>query len=92
MSRETARLRPRTLPARSVGHRPAEVHLDVDAPLIPNRQEVSVPELTAVGVASFVSHEYAIGICDEMDEVEPVDALAVGPTTAEVRFPINTMS
>ena len=65
-----------------MGHRPAEVHLDVDDLLIPNREDLGVPESTAVRVASFVGHEHAVGICDEMDEVEPVDDLAVRPATS----------
>jgi hypothetical protein len=51
-------LRPRFVHERSlrssVGQRPAEVHLDVDDLLIPNREDLGVPESTAVSVASLV--------------------------------------
>jgi hypothetical protein len=42
-----------------------------------------------VRVPSLVGNEHAIGIRDEMDEVEPLDDLAIRPTTAEVRLTVE---
>ena len=43
----------------------------------------------AVRIASFIRDEDAISIHDEMDEVEPLDDLAVRPAATEVRFTVE---
>src|SRR5262245_36972048 len=44
-----------------------------------------------VRVPSFVGHEHAIGVGDEVDEVEALDRFAVRPATLEVRFPVQAI-
>jgi hypothetical protein len=74
---------------RLVRYRPAEVHLDLDDVLISNGQNLRVAKTMAVRIASFIRDEDAIGVRDEMDEVESLDDLAVRPATAEVGFTIE---
>jgi hypothetical protein len=42
------------------------------------------PESAASMVATFVRDEHAVGIGDEIDEIEPRNHLAVGPTTTKI--------
>jgi hypothetical protein len=57
--------------------------------LVSDRENLSVPKSTAVRVPSFIGHEDAIGIRDEMDEFEPLNDLAVRPATAEIRLTVE---
>src|SRR6185295_19214999 len=76
---------------RFMRERPAKVDLDIDDVPVSDRENLRVPKSTAICGPAFIGHEHAIAIRHEMDEVEPLGHLAVGPATAEVRFTVEAI-
>ena len=68
---------------------PADVHLDIDDLRIPNGEDLGVSKSMTLRIASFVRDEHAIGIGDEIDEVESQDGLADWPAATEVRLAVD---
>src|SRR5262245_50451942 len=74
---------------RPVRQIPAEVHLDIDDAPVSNGENLGVSKSKTVRIASLIGDEDAIGVGHEVDEVEPLDDLAVRPAPAKVRVPID---
>lgn len=72
-----------------VRNRLPEIDLDLDNLAITHRHYFGITEGLSRGSLTFVGHEHALPIGDQIDKVEAGDRLALFPAYVEIRFAID---
>src|SRR5215469_2328904 len=74
-----------------VRNRPAEINLDLDDLAIPQRHDFGIAERLSSRTSSFIGHEHAFSIGDEIDEREAGNRFTIFPAPIEIGLAIDAI-